>query len=164
MPWLNCKICTDRFYAKPRHIRIGWGKYCSNKCKFKAQKSGRVVKCANCGRNVYRTTIEIFKSKSGLFFCNKSCHAIWANKNTRTGKNNPNWVSGISAYRKILIKDSMELKCKECGFSDHRVLVVHHKDGDRNNNELSNLILLCRNCHYLKHESRGNRGGFSSTG
>src|SRR4030066_1211949 len=162
MPWLNCKICRSKFYAKPRHIKIGWGKYCSNKCKFRAQKNGRVVKCANCSKNIYRTPIESSKSKSGLFFCSKSCHAVWANKNTRTGRNNPNWVTGVSTYRKLLTRNLGELKCKYCGFSDQRVLVVHHKDGNRSNNKLTNLTLLCRNCHCLMHESRKDLGGFSS--
>jgi 5-methylcytosine-specific restriction endonuclease McrA len=31
-------------------------------------------------------------------------------------------------------------------------LMVHHKDIDRNNNELSNLILLCFNCHKQFHK------------
>ena len=28
---------------------------------------------------------------------------------------------------------------------------VHHKDGNRNNNQSSNLAWLCCNCHRLKH-------------
>ena len=44
-----------------------------------------------------------------------------------------------------------EHKCEHCGLThwlDQPIsLQVHHKDGDRKNNELSNLELLCLNCH-----------------
>ena len=152
MPWLNCKICNKKFYAKPRHIKIGWGKYCSDKCKFEGQKRGKIVKCDNCGNTLYRTPKDFSRSKNGLFFCSRSCHASWRNKNIRVGKSHPNWLTGVSTYRRLLLKNAKEIKCENCYFLDERVLVVHHKDGNRQNNELSNLELLCRNCHYIKHE------------
>ncbi len=46
-------------------------------------------------------------------------------------------------------------ECSECGAS--RSLVVHHLDGDRGNNSLSNLIVLCRSCHGKVH---GGADGF----
>lgn len=42
-------------------------------------------------------------------------------------------------------------KCENCGitkwFNQPINLEVHHVDGDRTNNELDNLLLLCPNCH-----------------
>lgn len=42
-------------------------------------------------------------------------------------------------------------KCEKCGIEtwlDQPInLEVHHQDGDRTNNSLNNLILLCPNCH-----------------
>ena len=39
-------------------------------------------------------------------------------------------------------------KCAVCSFdNDTRILEVHHKNSDRNNNRLSNLIILCPTCH-----------------
>lgn len=41
--------------------------------------------------------------------------------------------------------------CEVCGSSDHMgkplVLQIHHKDGNPKNNAVSNLQLLCPNCH-----------------
>lgn len=38
--------------------------------------------------------------------------------------------------------------CKEKYWNNQKItLQVHHKDGDRKNNELENLQLLCPNCH-----------------
>jgi len=44
--------------------------------------------------------------------------------------------------------------CSKCGFEDKRVLVIHHKDYNRKNNNINNLIWLCRNCHYLIHDRK----------
>jgi len=49
-------------------------------------------------------------------------------------------------YRKF-IKD----KCEECEIIDKRLLVVHHIDRDRDNNEEVNLQTLCWNCHKIIH-------------
>jgi predicted DNA-binding protein YlxM (UPF0122 family) len=42
-------------------------------------------------------------------------------------------------------------KCEECGLSDWRgrplSMALHHVNGDRHDNRLENLALLCPNCH-----------------
>jgi|PlaIllAssembly_1097288.scaffolds.fasta_scaffold03801_5 5-methylcytosine-specific restriction endonuclease McrA len=46
-------------------------------------------------------------------------------------------------------------KCEHCGnthWLDERIpLECHHVDKDRSNNEEANLVLLCRNCHFVIH-------------
>lgn len=43
-------------------------------------------------------------------------------------------------------------KCQKCGYDkEPKILGVHHIDHDRNNNALSNLAVLCANCHSLAH-------------
>ena len=59
-----------------------------------------------------------------------------------------------------LIRDGYkEEKCENCGLSEWMnepiVLELDHKDSDHDNNELSNLQILCANCHALK--TRKNR-------
>src|SRR5258706_4822472 len=50
-------------------------------------------------------------------------------------------------------------ECSDCGLSAWRgssiPLELDHRDGDRNNNELSNLRLLCPNCHAMTPTYRG---------
>lgn len=51
-----------------------------------------------------------------------------------------------------LIKAGLkEDRCEKCGLTDWMgqkiTLQLHHKDGDRNNNTLENLEILCPNCH-----------------
>lgn len=40
-------------------------------------------------------------------------------------------------------------ECSVCGDTEN--ILVHHRDGDRSNNELSNLIPLCEGCHGKVH-------------
>lgn len=59
-------------------------------------------------------------------------------------KNNNNYKDGISNYRQKAL-EHYGRKCQKCGSTKN--LVVHHKDGNRHNNNLSNLVVLCWSCH-----------------
>ena len=153
MPEVSCKICGKRFYAKPSWLILGHGKYCSKKCQFLAQKKGKFVFCDICGKRIWRAPRCLKGSKSGKFFCSKSCQTLWRNK-VYSGSNHPLWNGGEDTYRKILIKTKKPLICRRCKYSDKRVLVAHHKDKNRKNNKIKNLEWLCRNCHYLIHKGK----------
>jgi 5-methylcytosine-specific restriction endonuclease McrA len=46
----------------------------------------------------------------------------------------------------------MIIKCERCEYDEMpEILGVHHKDRNRKNNDLSNLEVLCPNCHSLEH-------------
>lgn len=151
MPIVECKVCQKNFYAKPRHIKIGWGKYCSIQCRSIAQFNGCNIKCDYCGKSIYRTPASIKRSLSGKFFCSRACHCAWENKNNRLLDHSPNWEGGRYVYRLILQRSDIKKACVRCGLDDERILEVHHKDGNRKNNALNNLVWLCRNCHGLEH-------------
>lgn len=60
----------------------------------------------------------------------------------------------IPKLRKKLIEDGIkQQKCEQCGLSEWRgnkiPLELHHKDGNRFNNNLDNLEIVCPNCHSL---------------
>ena len=58
-----------------------------------------------------------------------------------------------SVLKNKLIKSGIKTfqKCECCGITEWQrksiVIQLHHKDGDRTNNELNNLAELCPNCH-----------------
>ncbi len=87
-------------------------------------------------------------------FCNKSCFAVWKNTHVLFGENHVNWKGGENTYRSIMIKNEIPALCNSCGINTFRLLVVHHIDRNRQNNKLSNLVWLCRNCHYLAHNGK----------
>lgn len=68
----------------------------------------------------------------------------------------PLLISGniISQLRKRLIDSGLRnAKCAECGITEWQgkiaPLQVDHIDGDRKNNQIENLRILCANCHML---------------
>lgn len=154
MPYLPCKICKNKFYAKPRHIKIGWGKYCSTKCQYEGQHNGKFFQCGTCNKKVYRTPKAIKNSRSGRFFCNKSCFAIWKNAHLFFGEDHVNWKHGKHAYHNVMKRNNRPPICTDCGIKDKRVLIVHHIDRNRLNNKIDNLKWLCRNCHYIEHKGK----------
>lgn len=62
--------------------------------------------------------------------------------------------------RQKLIKEGLkEAKCEKCGNVEWNnlpiPLEVHHKDGNKENNMLDNLEILCPNCHAQTDSYRG---------
>lgn len=150
MPLTNCIVCSKLFNAKPFNIRRGMGRFCSILCKSLGTRKRLKHKCLICGRDVEKTPSQVARSKSGKFFCGKSCQTIWRNKEF-SGEKNKNWKGGFSGYRKILMKNGHLQVCSLCYVNDVRVLAAHHIDKNHKNNSKENLTWLCHNCHHLVH-------------
>ena len=153
MPQTKCKICYKEFHVKPYHQRMGYGKYCSRLCQVEGRKTGRSVLCEICNANIWRTPKQFRNSKSGKFFCSKNCQAKWRNREF-AGEKHVNWKGGEYIYQRIMKESGIKPVCKECGIKNRKVLVIHHIDRNRKNYDISNLVWLCRNCHYLEHNGK----------
>ena len=67
-----------------------------------------------------------------------------------------------SRKRRRLIEDGYkEDKCERCGLSEWMgmkiPLELHHRDFNHYNNELSNLMIVCSNCHMQLHNYNNNK-------
>jgi hypothetical protein len=77
-----------------------------------------------------------------------------------------NLLSSRKAIKHRLLQEgTLQYACSECGISSWRgkelPLDLEHIDGNRYNNEIDNLTLLCPNCHALTSSYRGkNRGKY----
>lgn len=49
--------------------------FCSQKCLNNSQGPRTMFNCSECNSPVYRNTTDIKKSKSGKFFCNRTCRS-----------------------------------------------------------------------------------------
>ena len=62
---------------------------------------------------------------------------------------------------RLLREGLKENQCEHCGKTEWLGLPIplelHHKDGDRTNNSLQNIELLCPNCHSLTDNYRGSK-------
>ena len=72
-----------------------------------------------------------------------------------TDEENPKQISAHKLRQKLIRDGIKDDKCEICGVSEwHGVklsLELHHKDKNHHNNRLSNLIILCPNCHAAIH-------------
>ncbi|MAZ41056.1 hypothetical protein CL654_02975 [bacterium] len=150
MPQVKCKLCKKEFYAKPFFLRNGGGKYCSSACQYKGARKGRNVPCFICKKVSYKPLAKLKTSKSKKYFCSKSCQTKWRNSEF-IGEKHANWVHGKTAYKSVLARNKVPQTCKLCKTRDKRILAVHHKDQNRLNNKLNNLVWVCHNCHHLIH-------------
>lgn len=146
----ECGVCDKIFYAKSSHLKKGWGKYCSKKCQNKSQMTGVFVLCNVCSKEIWKMQKELRHSKSQNYFCSKSCQTRWRNT-VYVGEKHHSWINGINTYRKLMKRHKISPICSHCQIADTRVLIVHHIDHNRINNTITNLMWLCRNCHYLIH-------------
>jgi len=66
----------------------------------------------------------------------------------RSWRHKKGWYAEIKSA--ILERD--DYKCQRCDSKEN--LLVHHQDSNDRNNDSSNLIILCNNCHLDLHRPR----------
>jgi len=113
-------------------LRVGAFKYCSIKCSHVVQK-----KKACSQVPAYRIRAEAFLIRGGHY-----------------GYVAPHFLARF-------LRDYYAERCLRCGWSQRHPktgnvpIEVEHIDGDWENNRLTNLTLLCPNCHALTPTFRG---------
>lgn len=145
-----CLYCGKEFSTKQFFLDKGQGKYCSRECGYAKRRKGRVYPCALCGKETYKTVTQINRYQSGKYFCSKPCQTTWRNTQF-VGNKHANWKDGHYAYKSVLSRAGIPPICIMCGSNDSRVLAVHHRDQNRKNNAVENLVWICHNCHHLVH-------------
>ena len=101
--------------------------------------------CANCGKS------NDWKKSTTNKFCNNRCQQDFKWSETRktllAGTYSGN---SIKPLRRLIVELYGE-KCNTCGITDWLgnpiSFDLDHIDGDKNHNQLSNVRLLCPNCH-----------------
>ncbi len=67
--------------------------------------------------------------------------------------NNEQAITSFKLRNRLFAEGFFEKKCCRCGLTEWLgnpiPLELHHKDGNKNNNHLDNLEILCPNCHYF---------------
>lgn len=81
---------------------------------------------------------------------------VGSGNNQPIGPTHPTYKNGIGSFAKRAF-ERYEHKCAWCKSKRH--LLVHHKNHDRTNNRLSNLIIVCKSCHQKHHTKRDPKTG-----
>lgn len=134
-----CQICKKAIYRRPIEISSG-AVYCSRTCCGIGQRTEHT--CRICGNRYVGAK--------------KTCSRICANI-ARAGIKYNGLNASNRATRSALLKNSVARKrgglCERCAESNFAILQIHHKhERHRGGTDtLSNLELLCPNCHATHH-------------
>lgn len=156
----NCFICNKEFKHYGERI------VCSRECLSKYMSQQRLNEnnpswienkektiCKRCGKEFEYTRINLHKGQEKVF-CSLDCSRN--NGNNKEFENNTGcghkYGVGFNNILKNKIKDRDNNSCQLCG--DTNELHVHHIDYNKNNNEETNLVTLCRKCHNITNFNR----------
>lgn len=141
---LICKFCNKIYYVTTYESKRST--YCSRKCHSNMRKSKRTnLICEWCGKQ-YSKPYSLAKISKQ---CSKYCHNKANAQKIPIGINHWRFKTGIGIFRRIA-KECFPVKCFIC--SSDKYLNVHHKDSNRFNNKISNLMYVCRSCHNRIHK------------
>lgn len=135
-----CNSCTQVFSVIK--LRAKTARYCSSACYRRSMKGrGSVVaNCTVCGKELRRPPS---RSNYQNLVCDKVCRGL-LKRSTKPG--------GSNTYRLWMERRGLVDMCNRCGYSEHKeILVVHHRNRDREDNLPENLEVLCPNCHAIEH-------------
>jgi len=158
---LSCSNCHDKFQREIKQIdyarrnRAPVNSFCSKRCEGIFRTPEPNFSCFVCSKPVHVSPVRLKRSQTGNIFCSRTCSNVVRNTKYK-GENHPLWNGGGAIYRKIAL-DFYGISCtnKECSLIKAGISIpvsmidVHHRDGNRSHNEISNLEVLCVWCHAL---------------
>lgn len=109
--------------------------------------------CQFCGKKLERKDYGRRLEDLGVFNRRKYCDADCMRKAfVKQGDNGQKYSPAHHSARRILYNIyGKERKCEICGSTTN--VDVHHIDGNFSNNNIDNLMLLCRSCHMKAHRN-----------
>lgn len=150
---VRCLIHGIEFETKYENIKRDNRKHhiCPMCKKEDLKKASTKIECecAYCHKIFFREPSKLNNSKSGLVFCCREHKDLAQQIDSGNQFDNirPFHYNSGENYRQRAFR-KYKPKCSVCRWNeDTDVLEVHHIDENRQNNDLSNLIILCPICH-----------------
>ena len=143
----NCKIknCGKKHYAKG-YCRKHYAYHIGVSPKYGHRHNCKIKNCQNGTTRGYCTPHRYRIKRNFPLDLSINLRFI-----RMKGKNNPNWKGGIAEYPNHCLMKKNRLiilinnpKCEKCG---KPAVEVHHRDGNKKNHKLSNLMASCCRCN-----------------
>lgn len=106
-----CETCGTDFYASPGHVKQGWGKYCSMKCRTSGTNGVNhpnfnhelpLRECKNCGKEFRKKPFAIERGEG--VYCSRKCQSLDGRENCTC----PNCGKIFSAHKsRVTNQDSI---------------------------------------------------------
>lgn len=143
----NCPVCGKAFQVMACDWRVKHGRklYCSKNCAFLGMRKGKEINCPICGKLFYTTRRKTCSKECGteLKSQNMVHKTYYENGYLVEYKNGYNKKGNVKQHRRI-----MEEYLGRALTSDE---VVHHINGNKEDNRIENLQLMTRAQHSSYH-------------
>ncbi len=151
---VKCELCNTEFVrrlqpypGRPKR------KYCTRHCSAKAKQKRLTFQCYVCNKEVERKESAVKRSRNGIYFCGRKCKDFAQSLEGNCEAIQPDHYrtgTGEYSYRERCRAKFLK-GCASCSEKARYKLLVHHKDGNRKNNVMSNFEIVCYNCHAVRH-------------
>lgn len=137
----KCKVCGKKIYRRPVELKRNDGKvYCGQACYgFSCRKEKPCIICK-----------KLILSCLHRITCSRRCSNIHRDGTKYKSGRVRDKVEELRAIKNRLLLIRGE-KCERCDYNKSKILQVHHRDRNHNNNDFKNLELVCPNCHFEDH-------------
>ena len=152
--------CCDRTLSYEKRKN----KFCSSSCAAKINN----INVIRHGNPIHNTCLFCgsYIKKAHSIYCNNACQQEYAkNKYIELWLNNPTTYKKLPRFARTYLLNKSDNKCSICCWSEKNQysntypLVIDHIDGNSENNNLSNLRVICPNCDSLTPTYKGlNKG------
>ena len=143
----RCERCGIEFEAQDWRKR----RFCSKKCSAQRPNNGKYKKGYKHDAETETKRIKSIRKNPSCGMLGKKHSEKTKKQMSESSKKPYNYIDG--GYHEKIKTD----KCEICGESQKRIL-IHHKDKNRKNNEINNLIAVCDKCHSKIHFPDGKWG------
>lgn len=121
------------------------------------QSNAEIARRLNCKVE----TLKSYYKKMGIEYSgNQGGKGLGSNKRKSALELLNSNTSNAKKRTRLIEEGLKEAKCEICGNTDWMgkpiPLELHHKDFNHHNNDLSNLQILCSNCHMQAHNYNNN--------
>jgi hypothetical protein len=163
---VKCSNCRVDFYQKRYKLLRNKNNFCSSACTWEYNtgkiRTSKTLNCGICGKEIVVMRSRLSRNKNN--FCSKKC--FWKHEEKSKIGEKYHWKGGRYLSRGYyLIYKKEHPNCNSDGYVlEHRLMVegkigryleknevVHHIDGNKKNNDISNLMLFKSNSEHIKH-------------
>lgn len=145
-----CAICGKKFLV--HEYRKYSSKFCSRECYHKSTITDKSHVCKNCG--------SVFTNKDkNKKFCSVECACEFRRNKQKNAKLSKDGYKRIWLSDGSCIKEHIYIMEQHIGRKLNKNECVHHIDGNRSNNDISNLQLMTIGEHSRLHRNQEIKDG-----